>query len=77
MIYALLILSGFLMGFGIGQIVRDMITRKTIDGVLRIDHSDPNDRPYIFLELKSDPEVIGKHKFVTIEVSTKNYISQK
>lgn len=77
MIETLLILSGVLIGFGIGQIVRDMLTRSDKVGTLRIDNSDPYDGPHMFLELEPgcDPQSIARHKFVTLEVSTKNYIS--
>ena len=50
--------------------------KKKVKGVLRIDKSDP-DGPYLFLELSSDPAIIEKQKYVTLEVNTKSYISHK
>lgn len=47
-------------------------------GTLKIDSSDPDDGPYLFLELKKNPnDVIGDKKYVTLEVDTTGYISQK
>ena len=46
-------------------------------GDLRIDCSDPDDGPYMFLELEQGVDVIGRRKRVTLNVNTKNYISQK
>lgn len=48
-------------------------------GTLRIDRSDPEDSPYLFLELEKDcnVEVIAKRKYVKFEVRDESYISQK
>lgn len=64
-----LILGG-LIGFGISKV----ISRGDPVGTLRIDTSDP-DGPYIFLELKTDPNIIMNHKQVLLNVNVKNYIS--
>lgn len=45
-------------------------------GTLRIDTSDP-DGPYLFLELHTPISEVMRHKQVTMNVSTENYISQK
>ena len=49
---------------------------KTV-GTLRIDRSDPDEAPYIFLELKVNPEVLEHESYVNLRVSRENYISQK
>lgn len=49
---------------------------KTV-GTLRIDRSDPDDAPYIFLELEADPQVLEHESYITLRVSRENYISQK
>ena len=79
MIEVLLIFSGLLIGFGIGQLVRDKLTRSTKVGTLRIDHSDPYDGPHIFLELEPGcgPSFLSSQKFVTLEVNEENYISHE
>lgn len=49
---------------------------KPFAGTLRIDTSDP-DGPYLFLELHTPISEVMRHKQVTMNVSTENYISQK
>jgi hypothetical protein len=46
-------------------------------GTLRIDNSDPEDGPYLFLELSTDPKVLMKEKEVLLKVDTKSYLTQK
>lgn len=77
MIDILLVLAGFLLGFAVGQFVRNHITRTTKNGTLRIDDSDPYDGPHMFLELESSVDAISRSKFVTLEVVAKNYISRQ
>lgn len=69
---------GIVMGLMIGQLI-DLLTRKPpkYSGALVIDRSDPEDGPYIFLELKDDPNILEKSETVTFVVVSKNYISQK
>ena len=63
-------------GLVIGFIASVIYHRKRVKGILRIDKSDP-DGPYLFLELASDPAILEKQKYVTLEVNTKSYISHK
>ena len=49
---------------------------KTV-GTLRIDRSDPDDAPYIFLELAIDPQVLEHESYINLRVSKENYVSQK
>lgn len=63
-------------GMVIGFIASVIYHRKRVKGILRIDKSDP-DGPYLFLELSSDPAILEKQKYVTLEVNTKSYISHK
>ena len=63
-------------GIMIGFIVSIIYHKNKVKGVLRIDKSDP-DGPYLFLELASDPAILEKQKYVTLEVNTKSYISHK
>lgn len=60
----------------VSDLIYGFILHKKSVGCLRIDNSDP-DGPYLFLELKVDPKVIETNKYITLEVNTKNYISQK
>ena len=71
----------FFVGLVIGLIVGTVFgfifgaTRKQpTSGVLRIDNSDPDDKPYLFVELKCDPLALKELPYVTFEVNTENYI---
>lgn len=46
-------------------------------GTIRIDTSDPDSPPYMFLELAVPFSVLYSKRMVICDVSTKNYISQK
>ena len=64
-------------GFAIGCLATALIFREFIVGTLRIDTSDPDDVPYMFLELSKDLRAIIHKKYVVLKVNTKNFISQK
>lgn len=67
----------FLLGVSFGCLVSDVTTKTKVKGCLRVDSSDPDEPPYIFLELEENPEVLKRKKFITLEVNLENYISQK
>ena len=47
-------------------------------GSLRVDESDPDSGPYLFLELdRSGADAIYKQRYVRLRVELKNYISHK
>lgn len=73
----LLIIIGFILGLGIGYIAAKFTYDKEPIGDLRIDESDPEDGPYLFLELNSRPNTFKHLNRVTLNVVAKNYISQK
>ena len=67
----------FVMGFITGVTVKAVIFRRKSAGTLRIDTSDPDDPPLIFLELgESVTELCGENT-VQLTVSTESYIAQK
>lgn len=43
-------------------------------GALRIDKSDPADKPYMFLEIKRGVGDISRRKFVVLRVKRKDFI---
>lgn len=47
-----------------------------VAGVLRIDDSDTECEPYVFLELTDDPINLRKYDKVTFKVNTENYIAK-
>lgn len=46
-------------------------------GTLRIDQSDPDEPPYLFLELSEDPRKLMNSAYVTLKVNHENYVSHK
>lgn len=68
---------GFITGVIIGCYIHSVFNKEETIGNLRIDESDPDDRPYLFLELEHDPDSIKRRKRVTLNVRVENYISQK
>lgn len=62
---------GFILGFTVSTVCKKYV------GTLRIDQSDPNDSPYLFLEMSEDPRRLLNKKRVNLKVNTQNYISQK
>ena len=67
-----------LIGVVIGMLVSRFIFREKPVGSLRVDESDPDSGPYLFLEL--DPggaNQIHKKQRVSLRVEIKNYISHK
>jgi len=64
--------------FGIGVLIGCALTviicRMRSVGSLRIDTSDPDDSPYLFLELSKDIGEVYRKKYVTLKVNTKSFI---
>ena len=56
---------------------RYMFRKETL-GSLRVDQSDPDSGPYLFLEIPRDSlNKLYKKKYVVLKVKIKNYISHK
>lgn len=73
MIYILL----FIVGIIVGLFLSIFLLNIRCLGFLRIDNSDPEENPYLFLEMKSNLNRIKNKKYVIFKVKIKNYISQK
>ena len=69
------LIIAFLAGVLIGTIIYAIAVKTASVGTLRIDQSDPEDSPYLFLELKKNVHTISSKKYVIMEVALKNYIS--
>ena len=65
----------FLAGVLIGTIIYAIAVKTASIGTLRIDQSDPEDSPYLFLELNKNITVISSKKYVIMKVDLRNYIS--
>ena len=66
----------FLIGVLLGMAIYAYAYKTIPVGILRVDRSDPNDQPYMFLELKKPVSEFSKKKYVTLEVKNQNFISQ-
>ena len=67
-----------LIGILIGMLITKFTFRDKPIGSLRVDQSDPDSGPYLFLELSPDgADEIYKKKYVSLRVDLKDYISQK
>lgn len=67
----------FAIGVVVGCILTRLIFRFQSVGDLRIDTSDPDDGPYMFLELSKDVHTLMRQKYVVLKVNLKNYISHE
>ena len=61
-------LIGIVLGFSIFLI----ISQKNMIGNLRVDSSDLEDDPYLFLELETDVKSISRKKYVFMCLATQN-----
>lgn len=64
----------FIVGLVFGWVFTSIWWRKKSIGNLRIDTSDPDDNPYLFLELEHGVGDIRRKKYVTLKVNTISYI---
>jgi hypothetical protein len=69
----------FLIGyvFGIFAATAVFVRESRYAGTLRIDRSDPNDKPYIFLELNKGVGDISAKRRVVLKVSNENYLPRE
>lgn len=69
----------FILGTIVGFVTFAVVCVRRRVGVLRIDTSDPDDEPYLFLELNNNinPHILRRYKFVVLDINPESYISQK
>lgn len=67
----------FCAGIVAGVVLHIAISRIRSVGTLCVDNSDPDDDPYLFLELSKDIGFIKRKKYVVLKANLKNYISHK
>lgn len=64
---------GLLLGFGLSAVIK----RKKPVGTLRVDRSDPDEAPYLFLELEQDGMTkIHQNKTVLFKVDLNSYLTR-
>ena len=68
----------FAVGVIMGCLLCSVISKGESIGNLRVDNSDPDDGPYLFLEMYPEGmNRIHKKRFVTLKVVISDYISRK
>ena len=72
-----MIVIGIIIGVFSTAVYVQFINSNKLVGTLRIDNSDQDDGPYLFVELSVDPAIMTRKKQILLNVSTENYISQK
>ncbi len=74
MVYVMFLALGIVIGSIASSITFKIHKKKSVVGNLRMDQSDPNEAPYLFLELETDMQQICSKKDVVLRVKFKNYI---
>lgn len=65
-------------GIVIGVVIGRQVFRRDVVGSLRVDQSDPDSGPYLFLELShKGANAIYNKKYVVLKVNLKDYISHE
>lgn len=67
----------FCIGVLFGCIISKIISRVKVVGSLCVDTSDPEDGPYLFLELSKSMDVVAKKKYVILKVNLNSFIPHK
>ena len=69
------------LAIGLGSLIGGIAFYIIIDslyvGQLRVDHSDPYDGPYLFLELQKNIDTIERKKYVILRVKKDNLVTRK
>jgi hypothetical protein len=64
----------FAIGVLIGCVLTAIIFWIKSVGSLRIDTSDPDDEPYLFLELSKSIDVVCRKRHIMLKVNTKSFV---
>lgn len=67
----------FCIGLLVGCVLMKVIFQTTSVGSLRIDTSDTEDGPYLFLELSADIKELCKKNQISLTVNTEDFITRK
>lgn len=67
----------FMAGVFVGISIMLIVFRTYLLGALHVDKSDPEDNPYMFLELSKGVDAITSKKYVILKVNLKNFIPHK
>lgn len=70
-------LGGTIIGFAISKLIMKHHDKKLYVGTLRVDRSDPDEAPYLFLELEQDGMMkIHQNKTVLFNVDLNSYMTR-
>lgn len=72
-------LAASLFGFGVlaGYVTAHILLRISSAGTLRVDRSDPEEAPYLFLELSKEIRDVVSKGYVVLKVNQQNFIPPK
>lgn len=73
----MLVTIAFIAGILIGSLVTNAIFQRAKVGTLRVDSSDPEDGPYMFLEIDKGVGDITSKRCVLLKVSLDSYLPRK
>lgn len=65
------LMIGIFIGCVIGALVRGLWPKKKTLGTIRVNNSDPDEPPYLFLELRTSVADVMSQKIATFDVSQK------
>lgn len=71
------LLIGYIIGFIVGFLFKKVLAWRIPSGNLRIDCSESESKPYIFLELEKSPDSLKDEKYIVLRVKNADYISHK
>ena len=71
------ILLALVGGFLVGAVAASVFIYAKAIGSLRVDHSDPSEPPYLFLEVEKNPDTLEHVKLVVLRVKSENLISHE
>lgn len=71
------ILLALIGGILVGIVVTSVYFCSKTIGSLRVDHSDPSEPPYLFLEVEKNPDALDHGKVVVLRVKRENLISHE
>ena len=71
------ILLALVGGFLVGAVAASVFIYAEAIGSLRVDHSDPSEPPYLFLEVEKNPDTLEHGKLVVLRVKRENLISHE
>ena len=71
------VILAFIVGVIVGSVVAAILFGRKAIGCLRVDQSDKDEAPYLFLELTKNIPTFRHKKFVVMRVKNENFISHE